>query len=291
MNDVIRWLLEDENLAVKYRTQTELLGYDSGGAEAAATRRALLKSDLLKQVFAYFDIGKDFADAHALSALCEYGLTRADVEIDGYVDRHIKNTGFRDGCSEGFLLKNLVALGYLDYAPVKAELVAALTMQQGDGGYPCVSNNPRINKPGVPHKSCFQMTVCYLLLAVEMRKQRVACPQEAGIINYFLGREVLYRRDDPSRFVHGCHATAFHPPVCTRVGLHMILHALSVLGVGGEPACNRAWALLESKRGADGKYILDGTLTKPYIKMEKPGKPSKWVTFYALLAEKERNNS
>jgi len=35
-------------------------------------------------------------------------------------------------------------------------------------------------------------------------------------------------------------------------------------------------------------YVLDGSLTKPYIKIEKPGKLSKWVTFYALLAEKEK---
>ena len=45
---------------------------------------------------------------------------------------------------------------------------------------------------------------------------------------------------------------------------------------------------LDSRRCDDGKYILDGSLTKPYIKTEKPGKVNKWVTFYALLAEKYR---
>ena len=35
-----------------------------------------------------------------------------------------------------------------------------------------------------------------------------------------------------------------------------------------------------------GKYILNGTLTKSYLPKEHIGKPSKWVTFYTLLAEK-----
>jgi len=35
-------------------------------------------------------------------------------------------------------------------------------------------------------------------------------------------------------------------------------------------------------------YVLEGLLNKPYIKIEKPGIPSKWVMIYAPLAEKER---
>ena len=70
----------------------------------------------------------------------------------------------------------------------------------------------------------------------------------------------------------------------------MILCALSVLGKGNDSSCKRAWELLDSKHSGDGKYAIDGSLTKPYIKIEKPGKPSKWVTFYTLLAKKERTN-
>ena len=135
------------------------------------------------------------------------------------------------------------------------------------------------------------MTASYLLLAAELYKKEMDFPQTSSIVDYFLGREVLYRHNDPARFVKECHATTFHPPVCTRIGLHMILCALSVLGSGNAPECKRAWAILDGKCGDDGKYILDGSLTKPYIKIEKPGKSSKWVTFYALLAVKEREKS
>jgi hypothetical protein len=39
----------------------------------------------------------------------------------------------------------------------------------------------------------------------------------------------------------------------------------------------------------DGKYLLNQQLTKSYLPKERVGKPSKWVTFYTLLAEKERD--
>ena len=132
------------------------------------------------------------------------------------------------------------------------------------------------------------MTASYLLLAAEMYKRGIDCLHTEGIVNYFISRDILYRHNEPTRFVLNVHASTFHPPVCTRIVIHMILCALSTLGKGNDSGCTRAWEILGSKRSSDGKYILDGSLTKPYIKSEKSGKPSKWVTFYALLAEKER---
>ena len=38
-----------------------------------------------------------------------------------------------------------------------------------------------------------------------------------------------------------------------------------------------------------GKIILSNTLITSYLPQEKTGKPSKWVTFYTLLAEKCRS--
>ena len=76
------------------------------------------------------------------------------------------------------------------------------------------------------------------------------------------------------------------PPVATRIGLHMILYSLSVLNKADNLRCNRAWSILENKCDQIGRYIIDGSLTKPYIKTEKPGNPNKWVTFYTMLAKK-----
>lgn len=47
-----------------------------------------------------------------------------------------------------------------------------------------------------------------------------------------------------------------------------------------------AWDLLKNKRNSDGQVVLGGTLNKSYLPKERVGKPSKWATFYTLLAEK-----
>lgn len=240
-NIVIQWLLEDTDPAVKYRTQTELLDIKKGSKAVKQSYNDLISSEHIKSALSLFDIGKNNSDSYALSALAEYGLTRSDIDIDHYVDRLIDNTNFHEGCGEGFLLRNLVALGYEEHPAVKRELSVILATQQNDGGFPCVSKNPKIKKPNVPHKSCFQMTTSYLLLTEEMFKKGMDCPQAEGIISYFLGRDVLYRHDNSSIIVKQEMGTAFHPPVCTRIGLHMILCALSRLGIGNAPECKRAW--------------------------------------------------
>lgn len=288
MNDnVVQWLLEDSNPAVKYRTKTELINLDYNSQDVKSSREQLLLSDDVKSALSFFQIGKAYADAYAFSALAEYGLTRHDINIDDRVEKYIANYGFNDGCGEGFLLRNLIALGYYEHPLVNQELKCVLDTQQSDGGYPCVSKNPKIKKPNVPHKSCFQMTTSYLLLAAELYKIKVIIPQTDNLVKYFLEREILYRHDNKNQVVKAEMGITFHPPVATRIGLHMIMYALSVLHRSGDPACNRAWNLLESKCNDDGRYIIEGSLTKPYIKTEKPGKPSKWVTFYSLLAKQQ----
>lgn len=282
----LNWLLEDRDPAVRYRTLTELLDTDKDSSETAAAYNDLLSSENVKNAFSLFEIGKAYADAHAFSALAECGLTRKDLDIDRYVENYISRYGFADGCGEGFLLRNLVKLGYYDMPEVKKELTAVLTTQQSDGGYPCISKNPKIKKPDLPHKSCFQISASYLLLIAELHRIGHKCSEESGLADYFLGRDVLFRHDDPDRIVKEEMGRTFHPPVATRIGLHMILYSLSLLGNADDPCCKRAWSILEQRRGSDGKYVIDCSLTKPYIKTEKPGKPSKWVTFYALAAKK-----
>jgi hypothetical protein len=51
---------------------------------------------------------------------------------------------------------------------------------------------------------------------------------------------------------------------------------------------DRVWKILHTKKNPSGQYILDFTSTQALLKAGKRGEPNKWVTFYALLAEKYR---
>lgn len=70
------------------------------------------------------------------------------------------------------------------------------------------------------------------------------------------------------------------------MGLQNIVEAFCALGYGNDEPLHEAWDLLNSQSDVDGKVILKGTLSKSYLPKERCGKPSKWATFYKLLAQK-----
>ena len=47
--------------------------------------------------------------------------------------------------------------------------------------------------------------------------------------------------------------------------------------------------LYKSKKDKDGRYILDWNPMQAPLKPGKRGAPNKWITFYALKAQKHRN--
>lgn len=73
-----------------------------------------------------------------------------------------------------------------------------------------------------------------------------------------------------------------------RIGIHNIVESFCALGYGNDDRLKQAWYFLQRYQNEDGKVILNQTLTKSYLPKEKAGKESKWVTFYTLLAEKEK---
>ncbi|NLG84173.1 MAG: hypothetical protein GX493_06120, partial [Firmicutes bacterium] len=80
----------------------------------------------------------------------------------------------------------------------------------------------------------------------------------------------------------------FYPFEVTRIGIQNVIEAFCALGYGNDERLKEAWDLMDNNKNDDGKMILKGTLAKSYLPKERVGKPSKWVTFYSLLAEKER---
>jgi hypothetical protein len=81
---------------------------------------------------------------------------------------------------------------------------------------------------------------------------------------------------------------AFFPIEVMRVSLPLLLDALAASGVGQAPELQEAWQLLEAKRDALGRITLEGTIANSYLPKERVGRPGKWVTLYARLAEAVR---
>lgn len=282
-NAVIQWLLENDNPAVKYRTQTEILG------EAAD------KKPVIGWVSNFLPTGWQerggLWSAYYLTAAAECGLTFGDIPLDkekavgfGSADQ------FDYGCGDYMRLRALVRLG-LAAEPVIADIVRRLSEKQlPDGGFLCLHRLDKMNR--VP-KSCVKTNMLALMFCAECRKKGIRVDIELPLLDYFRNHNVFYRTDDPGTLILNAREgwrtiDTFYPFEVMRVGLQNIVESFCALGYGNDGLLAEAWNILESKRTPDGKYILNGTLTKSYLPKERAGKPGKWVTFYALLAQKER---
>lgn len=132
-----------------------------------------------------------------------------------------------------------------------------------------------------------------LMFCAECRKKDITPQIEKPLLDYFWKHNLFYRTDNPESLILNTREgwrtiDTFYPFEVMRVGLQNIVESFCTLGYGNDDRLKEAWDILNSKKTEVGKYILDGTLTKSYLPKERVGKPSKWITFYALLAQKER---
>lgn len=285
MEQIVTWLLEDKNPEIQYRAMVELLEKNHDDSEVKDVKDTLLSSEVFDKIYQKLKLGKKWETYSALAAFAEFGLTREDIglELDEYVNDLIEETGFQMLCGEALLLRNLILLGYGDDPRVQKEVPLVFAKQKPDGGYGCLSKKPKINTA----KGCYRQTNTYLLLAAALKKKGFDIPQqEKELINYYLNREVLYTNHDHNIFAVPDLAGTFYPLDPVKIGLQMTIYSLSVLGYGADERCQKAWAVLESKKDEYGHYILDKSLSKPVYKIGKAGAPNKWATLYAVLAKK-----
>ena len=289
MDNVINWLLEDETPEVKYRTMIELLGMSKDEPDVKKAYDRLLSSDTVSLVINKFKLNDKWEDVNAFCALAEFGLTRADVPIDDFIERTIKNMNYSVmKCAKILLLRNLVSLGYYEHAWVNEEITSAFSTIREYGTFRCLDKTKKTNDSKLPDRGCYRQTTTYLLLGAEMKKIGVILPQFEPLINFYINHYVAFRPEDPEKVIIKEMEGTFYPIDHVHMGLQMIMYGLSVLGAARHPNCEKARALLDSNRDSEGKYVLSESFTEPYFNVGKVGKPNKWVTLYALLSEKFR---
>lgn len=282
---VIQWLLEDENPAVKYRTQTELLGWRADKSEAAEWLNSFLPDDWKNR--------KGLWSVYFLNSFAECGLSFEDTGLDietavGFND----DASFDVGCGDFMRLRAFVRLG-LGNEPKVMSIINKLSERQlPDGGFLCLH---RLDKLKYTPKSCVKVNMATLLFCAECKKKGIHTDITAPLLEYFWNHKLFYRTDNPEALILNAREgwrtiDTFYPSEVMRVGLQNIVEAFCALGYGNDVRLKETWGLLQDKRDSDDKYLLNGTLSKSYLPKERVGKPSKWVTFYALLAQKERDN-
>ncbi|MCL2488544.1 MAG: hypothetical protein FWE80_07665 [Oscillospiraceae bacterium] len=292
---VINWLIEEDNPAVRYRTLTELCGRPAAEAEdsyASVWQQKSIVKMLQKQDENGLWSSKDWGGhtpLRYLTAFAEHGV-KQDKRLDRFVDHTVgilqsaADEGDLAGCAGPLTLRALVMMGYGGREDVMALISAFSAAQLRDGGFIC----KRLLDKKPLRKSCFKAAFAGLLLYAECSRKGILPGGAEELVGYFLKRNVFYyqglslKDGRPGwRFTDN-----FFPVEPMRMGLPLIAAALAVLGAGEHPAMGETWALLKEKQDENGKYHLEGTLVKQPCSFGKVGQSNKWVTFYALLAQK-----
>jgi len=198
---------------------------------------------------------------------------------------------FDEGCGDYMNLRALVRLGLGNEPKVVSTIKKLSEKQLPDGGFLCLH---RLDKLKYTPKSCVKDNMHALMFCAECRKKGIETDIEKPLLDYFWNHNLFYRIDNPNTLILNAREgwrtiDTFYPFEVMRVGLQNIVESFCALGYGNDPRLQEACDVLNSKKTSDGKYILNGTLSKSYLPKERISKSSKWVTFYALLAEKERN--
>lgn len=281
---IIEWLLEDNNPAIEYRTKTELLNEKANNSKVIDWIKNILPEDWKNT--------KGLWLTYYYNAIAECGISGTEFGIKGSViTKWLKNNKFGYGCGDFMQLRAFIMLGF-EKELKEIEIFDKLEERQLlDGGFLCLH---RLDKYKNMPKSCVKSNNLALMLLSECKKRNIETPIENNFLKYYWKHNLFYKSTDLSSLILNAREgwrtiDTFYPFEVMRIGLQNIVEAFCALGYGMDKKLKEAWNLLEEKRDKDGKYILNGTLTKSYLPKEKVGKPSKWVTFYTLLAKKHMN--
>ena len=285
MDSIINWLLENDNPAVQYRTKTEILCEQADKQKVIDWVNKLLPTD--------WQNTKGLWYTYYLTSIAECGLTYNDILIEK--DRalnHYSESSFDFGCGDFMFLRTLVMLGLSDEEPLNSIISNLKHRQLPDGGFLCLH---RLNKLKYISKSCVKSTNLSLLFCAECKKRGIELEITDDLIAYFWEHNLFYKTSNLSALILNTRegwrtVDTFYPFEVMRVGLQNIVEAFCAMGYGNDDRLKDAWELLNGKRNKDGQIMLNGTLTKSYLPKERVNKPSKWATFYTLLAEKEMSN-
>ena len=301
MDNTIELLLNSKNPSIRYRTQRDLLEREPDKdlktkiLESRQVVKILSKMHpdgywLYRGTGDGIDYAMSSSTHFVLSFLAELGLDKSDGVIDKAVNRYLglKGTGkwhkapdhlTHQSCLYAHNLRTFILLGYGSDDRVRERVETLLSDVRFDDGYLCVRKDFGENT-----KSCIRGTVKALMAYAEL-PEYYSHPSCRKTANYFLKRNVYYKLPDLTEKIRGGMGTVF--PFVINCSLLEPLYALSKMGYGSHPALSDAWNSLESHKTGDGMYTLDW-FAPSYFTPGKKGTANEWVTLYALLSKKHR---
>jgi len=295
--DTLDWLL-DSDPAIRWQAMRDLT--DASPAAVAAERARVPREGLGAEILTRQGSDGSWHRADApvwlptlftFQLLRATGVDRADPAVDSAVAR--LEAGFRwdeefgakpffEGEVEPCINGGALALGAYFGRPTESLARRLVSEQLDDGGWNCEAPKSR--------RSSFHTTICVLEGLLEYERAVGSAPEIAAARHCgeeYLLKRGLFRRLSTGEVAHPAFLELAFPPRYH----YDVLRALDYFRAAGlhdnvrpDARMNDAVQFVESKRQADGRWLLDRAydeaLALPFA--ESPGEPSRWNTLRAL---------
>ena len=303
--NAIDWLLESDP-AIRWQAMRDLT--DAAPAAVAAERARVPREGLGAEIRACQGADgswhvPDWPDwlptLFTLQLLRATGADAADPGVAAAMAR--LDAGFRwdasfgakaffEGEVEPCINGGVLALGATFGRPSESLASRLLSEQLEDGGWNCEAGlYPENQGKKASTRSSFHTTICVLEGLLEYERaaatSTVAAARQRG--EEYLLQRALFRRLSTGEVAHPAFLQfAFPPRYCYDVlrALDYFRAASIQHSVQPDPRLSEAVRIVESKRQADGRWLLDDThneaLAFPFP--ESIGEPSRWNTLRAL---------
>ena len=310
--EVLGWLLEEDQPAVRYFALTDLLDRRENDPEVKKARSAIPKrgwvGDILRlqKPGGYWEsdrslYGPKYTATNWMAlVLSDLGLTREEEHVRRTADLFLKSwlrpspalNIFNDEvCIVGNTARMLTRFGYATDPRVAKLFDRLVEDQKEDGGWHCFASEKGT-------LDCWEALAAYAALPRSRLTRKMRNSIERGAEFYLEGRlfDSGGKRYSPW--------FRFHYPIHYYYDVLVGLDTITRLGYGGDRRLRLALDLLRKKRRRDGTWVLDrihpdlgpgaeyrlGGKPEP-LAFEKAGRPSKWITLTALRVLKRVEDS
>jgi len=306
LDNVMRWLTDDSQPAVKYLAMRDLLEADAGelaeaqeGIASQGWVKDILSSQLPQGLWASPEtlyVPKYKSTNWMLLVLADLGVTKEAPQVRKAAEIWMRRFAKADGgfgmdgsktshlCVVGNTARALVLFGYEDHAPVKKSFEWMASHASHLGGWSCFGSGRNLDS--------WEPLSAFAVYPRQKWSRSMKDAVEKGA-EFYLERELHIQGDHYEPWYR------FHYPVHYYYDLLVGLDLLTSLGYGGDPRLRHALDHLKRKRRPDGRWNLDaihpdveGNMAEWYAKhpkkvpvplaLEEVGKPSRIVTLRAL---------
>ena len=335
-DDVIHWLLEDENSPVRYLTLTKLLNLPETASEVRQTRARFMEYNVTQGILRHSkEFWKDDDRAYwkytgkywQLIFLGQFMADGKDPRIvEGVHDilnkrKWVMKSGGQ--CLTANLLAAFRRLGYGDHPVVIEETEALANRIVTDRGIKCTAMDYSL----LPH--CYMAVPKILLLFAETPAQKRSVNVNLAVallVQKLLENEIyvyvpsarkewrkilekaprrtdlpegetvknwIFKQKDAFLDSHGLEVRIpkqgwvnFGFPLHYNSDILEAMYALALLETPMTPELKRPLEIIRDKMTPEGKWVMENSLNgKMWVDVEEKGKPSKWITYFALYVQ------